>query len=117
MYCTGTSEPDRGFSEWENNYTEFIENGGDVFEFENEDSPEEVQPETSNNAKKNSRKSLEQQLETLQELNEFALTEGKKELFLSTQKSIRELQLIKCDSSTLLQPSITKYFNLGTNQQ
>lgn len=109
-FYTETSDPDNGFPEWENGYIEFIENGGDIFEFENEEPSEPVQPQIDDN--NNAKKSLDQQLKTLQELNEFALKEGKKELFISTQQSIRELQRIKCDNSTLVQPSITKYFNL-----
>lgn len=106
---TETSEPDRGFSEWENGYIEYIENGGDIFEFENEESSEPVQPEKD--ANNNAKKKIDEQLKTLQELNEFALKEGKRDLFISTQQSIREIQRMKCDDSTLVQPPITKFFN------
>lgn len=109
IILTATSEPDDGFAAWEAQYTEFIQNDGNVFEFNQEESqePNPVQPEKDQNR---NILNIIDKLKAIREVNEFALQHGNQGLFLSTRSSIIELEKMRTDGSTLVQPTITQFF-------
>lgn len=103
-----TSEAFEGFNQWETQYNEFIENGGNVFEFERQESSAEVQPQENDG--NNNALNIKEKLSTIRELNQFAIERGYQEMFIHTKKLIYELEKIRTDGSTLIHSTITHYF-------
>lgn len=106
---TETSNEHLSFEQWEENYLNFIKDGGDVFEYE---AGENVEQQDLNDNKENSltRQQLVDQVQGLKALANHSSNSGNIELLMNVQKTIRDIEWMIAGGSNIVQAPITNYF-------
>lgn len=108
IFLPETSNEQQNFQQWEDDYIEYIRSGGDVFEFEAGEAVEQVvELNTNNNL---TRQQLVQFVQDLTILAAYSSQHGNEELFIHTNRTIRDLEKVLTSGTNTVQRSITNYF-------
>lgn len=109
FYSSATCDQ-QTFSEWENDYLNYLSNGGDASEYQEGELDNEASTDVNNNQM--NKNQLAEALETLRKLKLYSSRNGNQSLFEKLDSTIRELEWLISGGSNAVQPMITRYFQM-----